>query len=517
MTQVGLFLLLVAATGIYAVRWTARLAPLGSELPIKTLFATLLSGLVVVAEFAGLTVSPTLLLTTLILGPLFVFAPLAVTGLARVARFGLALLITQALYWTAEGRLGMKRLLTQVALQRGDGDAALRLLPDGEPLMLAQAYALKHDWEQVLGLRLPERGDNAFLGCAARVRALLALGRAEQAANELEQMRRGWEEQGRGPIGYRNLCLSEARLLAEQGSFEEARKTLEGVPGLPVHLVFEVLAIAAERGGHLESALKLYAQAYVRAPEKLRPHFAEVLARHEKTPPKVQRSAGATGTVTLVVVLALAYAAQQWLDGRFDQLRVGTILLDPSYAVGAFLLNLPAPEAGAWWRFLSTGFVHLNLMHIGFNLWVLFDVGRMYEARRGWGNLVTAFAVGTFMGAYLTSLAQSGDVVALVGASGGVLGVAGALLADALRGRGGSDRALTRGLLQWMALIALISFIPGISLWAHAGGVVGGLLWGFVRQGLPVSRRFDLFIGGITIGVIVFALLEVARLGLRLF
>ena len=221
--------------------------------------------------------------------------------------------------------------------------------------------------------------------------------------------------------------------------------------------------------------------------------------------------------MTLVVVLALAYAAQQWLDGRFDQLRVGTILLDPSYAVGAFLLNLPAPEAGAWWRFLSTGFVHLNLMHIGFNLWVLFDVGRMYEARRGWGNLVTAFAVGTFMGAYLTSLAQSGDVVALVGASGGVLGVAGALLADALRGRGGSDRALTRGLLQWMALIALISFIPGISLWAHAGGVVGGLLWGFVRQGLPVSRRFDLFIGGITIGVIVFALLEVARLGLRLF
>ena len=46
-------------------------------------------------------------------------------------------------------------------------------------------------------------------------------------------------------------------------------------------------------------------------------------------------------------------------------------------------------------------------------------------------------------------------------ASGGVLGVAGALLADALRGRSSGDRALTRGLLQWVALIALLSRIGG--------------------------------------------------------
>ena len=81
-------------------------------------------------------------------------------------------------------------------------------------------------------------------------------------------------------------------------------------------------------------------------------------------------------------------------------------------------------------------------MHVGFNLWVLFDIGRMVEVRRGPGYLAAAFVAGTAMGAYLTSVAQAGETLVLVGASGGVLGVAGALLADVAAGRGaGRPRA----------------------------------------------------------------------------
>jgi rhomboid protease GluP len=194
-------------------------------------------------------------------------------------------------------------------------------------------------------------------------------------------------------------------------------------------------------------------------------------------------------------------------------LGVGRFALDASSVAAAFALGIPGfPEAGAWWRFLSYAFVHGGLVHVGFNLWVLVDIGRIYETRRGWGSLLAAFVAGTAMGSYLTGLAQAGQTVLLVGASGGVLGVAGALLADVLRSRDASDRVLLRGLAQWMVLIALLSVVvPNVSLWGHVGGVVGGVLWGFVRQGLPRDSRVDVVAGVLAAVALALAAGQVLR------
>ncbi|MDF1523151.1 MAG: rhomboid family intramembrane serine protease, partial [Trueperaceae bacterium] len=90
---------------------------------------------------------------------------------------------------------------------------------------------------------------------------------------------------------------------------------------------------------------------------------------------------------------------------------------------------------------------------------------------------------------------------------------AGALVADVARRRSTGDRALLRSLLQWMAMIALLSVvIPNVSLWGHVGGVVGGLLWGFARLGLPADRRVDRLAGGLALAAVAWALVEVGRL-----
>ena len=95
----------------------------------------------------------------------------------------------------------------------------------------------------------------------------------------------------------------------------------------------------------------------------------------------------------------------------------------------------------------------------------------------------------------------------VVGASGGVLGIGGALLADALRGRSARDRLLTRSLVQWIAFIVIFSVaVPGVSLWGHVGGLVGGLLWGFIRQGLPQTPRIDLGVGVVSLVLLGYAL-----------
>ena len=519
MSQEALFLLVVAIAGLYMVRWSLRLAPWSTELPLKTILATGLAALAMIANATALAEPIWLRWVALVGGPLYVFAPLLLTALARLGRYAPARVASEILYWTPEGRGAIRRLLAQTAIRRGDADDALDLIPDSDPLMLAQAHALREEWERVLQLDLPEGRENAFLGEAARIQALLGLGRPEEARHHLQAMRDKVEAGQQGPLALRSVRLSEARLAAEEGDLETAREALrEPLPGVPPYVLLGVLAKAAARGGRVDAALQLYAQAYAVAPEARREPFAEKIRSYGRALPDVRRPGPPLGTWVAAAVLVTAYVGQLWVDASFDAFRTVLGQLDASAVLAAFLLNIPGvPNADPWWRYLSYAFVHGNLIHIGFNVWVLLDLGRIYEARRGWPNVVVSFVAGTAMGAYITTIAQAGDNVVLVGASGGVLGVAGALLADVLRGRGRSDRILGRSLLQWMALIALLSVaVPNVSLWGHVGGVVGGLLWGFMRQGLPRTRTVDLFVGGVALGITIYALSEVVAAGVRL-
>jgi len=445
-----------------------RLAPPFSELPLKTMLATLLAASTAAISFTSSTVPPSVKLLIAIISPIFIFAPIALSSIARSKRYTLAKNITNVLYWN-EGN--------------------------------QQVYALEENWERVLTLKIPDEGDNAFLGLAARVKAYLSLDRLELASQELTSMRERWEREGQGPIGYRAIFLSETRLLAERGQFERVRENLQNPPpGIASFQLFEVLARAAQQSGQHEQALKLYQQAYVSAPEGLQAKFARILETYGQPLPEIIRKrSNPKGTFGLMTALALAFIAQVILERT----------VGPSAAVvtAGFLDRVPGiPDSTGAWRYLSYAFVHGGILHAGMNIYVLFDIGRLFEIRRNWGNLLAAFVIGSIMGAYFSQLATAGGVP-LVGASGGVLGVAGALLADALRGKTQQDRMLLRSLLQWMVFIVIFSVaIPNVSLWGHVGGVIGGMLWGFVRQGIPQNKRFDWLIGGLSIGLMLYVI-----------
>ncbi len=499
-TESALFLLLVAIAGAYAVRWTARLAPLWSEFPAKTLIATALAVLITIADVTRLSVSDALRYVALVVGPVYVFGPLLLVTLARGRRYRLAAGISDVLYWTAEGRAAVRRLLAQVALQQGDARAALEMAPRHDTLLLVQAYELNDDWQAILELEAdPGQDDNSFLASAARIQALLAVGQPERARQELAALRRRWEAGARGPIGYRSLVLSEARCAAEEGDLQTVRETLQQpLTGVRASTVYGILARAAETSHDRDTAVTLYAHAYESASPGLRERYARRLRTLGAEPPPVARRSGvAVATLTLAGVLVAAFIAENLVDRFIGSVRVGAQTMHLSSYTAAFILNVPGvPGEHAWWRLLTYAFLHANLVHIGFNVWVLVDLGRIYELRRGWGDLLAAFVAGTLVGAYLTSITQAHQALLLVGASGGILGIAGALLADVLRSTSPADRALLRGLVQWMILIALFSVaVPNVSLWGHAGGVVGGLVYGFVRQGLPQGRRVGTFAG----------------------
>ncbi|HEX7021717.1 MAG TPA: rhomboid family intramembrane serine protease [Trueperaceae bacterium] len=512
MTQTTLYLLVLAIMGLYSSRLMLRLAPALTELPLKTMLTTLLCGLAVAGDLMGEPLSQPLRLLAMIAGPIFILAPFALTALARVGAYGQARFLLALLYWTPSARVGLRRLMAQVALQQGRAERVLELVADEDAsadILRAQAYVLDERWHDVLALPVPERGDNTLLLRAARAEAQLELDQAAAAEHELAEMERIWHAQGQGPLGYRAVTLTQARLAAARGDFDAARQTLQApLPGVPPYQLFRLLARAAENSGKLEPALQLYAQAYALAPESQRPRLAETFHHYNVPLPKVEARRGLPrATIALIGVLVAAYLTQL----VFDRLYNPNL---PALAAG-FLFNLPAPagaipEEHALWRYLSYAFVHANLLHIGLNSWVLFDIGRIYEARRHWGNLLAAFVIGAIMGAYFTTIATSGGAP-LVGASAGVLGIAGALLADALRSRSAQDRYLTRALFQWIVIIVIFSLVPGVSLWGHVGGLIGGLLWGFIRQGLPKERNVDLAAGILSILAIALTLFSVGR------
>lgn len=503
MSQEALLFVVLAVFGLYGVRWTQRLAPLWSELPLKTLLAATLCALFAGLELSTTPITPLLRWTTFIVGPVYVLAPFSLTALARGRFYALATALTRLLYWSPVGRAGMGRLIAQVALQQDDPEVALRLLPEGEgDVLRLQAYALQERWEDLLKLPVPEGGDNAFLGLAARVQALLALGHEATAEREVDELESRWQRQGQGPLGYRAMTLSKARLSAYRGDLAGAQRELETpLPGVPPYRVLETLAFAAERAHNPEAAGRLYAQAHAYAPPRQKERLGVVLGRYGHVP-ETERPDRPLGTFALAASLGALYLLQLWAAGRYGTPNAWA-------AAGGFLTLGPGvPGGDAPWRYLSYAFVHGGLIHVGLNVWVLLDIGRLYEARRPWGGLLAAFVLGGAMGAYLTFIVQEGSgPPGVVGASGGVLGIGGALLADALRGRSARDRLLTRSLVQWIAFIVIFSVaVPGVSLWGHVGGLVGGLLWGFIRQGLPQTPRVDLGVGVVSLVLLGYAL-----------
>lgn len=531
MTQDSLLLIGSAVIAGYMARLALKLAPPLSEFPLKTLLASLLSAAVALADVLPYSVDQPLRLFMLVAGPLYAFGPLAAVGLSRLRRYRAAVILLNLLYWTSEGRSAVRRLPAQVALQQGDADVAAQLIPAEDSVMIARALALTGQWQRILELDLPSRGDKAYLGDDARVEALLQLGRAAEAQRVLEGMRQRWEAGPQGPLGYRSIRLSEARVASEQGDLGALRELLgQPLSGVAAHQVLALLARGAERADRRPQAEQLYRDAFTAAPPPFRERYSERLRELGAPPPDVvARPRAPLATWLLGAGLVLAYLVQVWLDGSVGPFVAAGSSFKASTLAAAFLLGLPAlPEADAWWRYLSYSLVHGNLLHIGFNVWVLVDVGRLLESRRGWQDLITAFVVGTAAGALLTVLVDNGSALlplalpqsqplVLVGASGGVLGVAGSLLASALATRQGPDRALAAGLLRWVGLIVLLSLaIPNVSLWGHVGGVAGGLAWGFLRRLLPAAKVVDVFIAGAAAALLLLALTRAAELAFRL-
>jgi membrane associated rhomboid family serine protease len=127
---------------------------------------------------------------------------------------------------------------------------------------------------------------------------------------------------------------------------------------------------------------------------------------------------------------------------------------------------------GQWWRIVTGGFLHENIIHIGFNMYVLYVLGQMLEPALGSLRFGVIYGVSLLTGSLGALLVTPHSLV--VGASGAVFGLLGAA---AVETRERQIPLMQSGVGGLILINLIISFsLPGISWGGHAGGLVGGAL-----------------------------------------
>jgi membrane associated rhomboid family serine protease len=191
------------------------------------------------------------------------------------------------------------------------------------------------------------------------------------------------------------------------------------------------------------------------------------------------RNLGGGANVITNALIALNVAVYVWGIGDGGSTR-DQVIRDGGIAA-------PLVADGEWYRIVTSGFLHENLIHIGLNMWVLYQLGMLMEPVLGRLRFGLVYAVSLLSGSFGVLLLQP-DTLA-VGASGAIFGLMGAAVA-ALRSRG--INPFQTGIGTAVMLNLLITFtIPGISIGGHVGGLVGGFVAGWILTDLAPRLKDD--------------------------
>ena len=310
-----------------------------------------------------------------------------------------------------------------------------------------------------------------FLALAGRIDAVRALVAPRQARHMTAAARTYWiavAHDHRGDRVEAALAYAKARArsrgrpreLIDHALAALAARNAPPEPGDPGELSAEL------RGAHEAGGAKLAAVAHA------------VVARIEAAPlpPPIRLSrnrAPRAAWLLTATMLAVSAATAIWIGDTAD---AGVL-------VRAGALVRGAVAAGQWWRLIACLFVHVGVYHLLLNATALFVIGRLAERVFGGARMIAIFAAAGLAGACASYLGAPVGISA--GASGAVFGLLGALFIELLRRRRRYQSTWSRGMWSRLAIVIVAqlaygAIYPMIDQWAHAVGLVTGVVFGVV-------------------------------------
>ena len=215
----------------------------------------------------------------------------------------------------------------------------------------------------------------------------------------------------------------------------------------------------------------------------------------QKTQVRTLRNINAQPTVTyvLIAVNVLIYMGTVFSGGRGGEVYDDFALWGPAVDIG-----------NDYWRLVTSGFMHANLIHLGLNMYILYWLGTMLEPVLGNVKFLALYFASLLAGSFGALLLSAESVT--VGASGAVFGLMAA--AFVMQRARGVD-PMRSGIGPLILINLAITFLPGfnISIGGHLGGLVGGALCALAMEQLARGRRGNLLpvLACVVVGVIAIA------------
>lgn len=190
--------------------------------------------------------------------------------------------------------------------------------------------------------------------------------------------------------------------------------------------------------------------------------------RKWKNIPKLTFTIGAICVAYFLAILFLTMATNQAIDSA--------IFLGAYYKMSVVAMK-------EYWRLLTAGFMHIDFFHLLINMVALWSLGNIMEKLFSKRDYLIILIGSIIVGNLFVLIGDPNTVT--VGISGGLYGFLGAFVVSIFMNGGFRNPRIRSSIIQVILINLLLSFMPGVSLMGHLGGLFFGLLAGIVLSKNP--------------------------------
>jgi membrane associated rhomboid family serine protease len=192
-------------------------------------------------------------------------------------------------------------------------------------------------------------------------------------------------------------------------------------------------------------------------------------------------------TYAIIAICVLAFVGEMAGGAGLGFGRAGGTLVEKGALFG------PSIEINhEYWRLITNGFLHAGFLHIAFNMYILWILGRMLEPALGHVRFGAIYFTALLAGSFGALIVSPNSLT--LGASGAVFGLMGAAVIE-YRRRGIGIMESGIGILILLNL-GLSFIVPGIAIGGHIGGLIGGTLAALAINLGQRYRSLALSLGG---------------------
>jgi rhomboid protease GluP len=172
-------------------------------------------------------------------------------------------------------------------------------------------------------------------------------------------------------------------------------------------------------------------------------------------------------TMTIMVITVLIYAFQL----------ISNLIYGYDLPAALGMKSNELIISGQYWRLVTPVLLHGSILHLGFNMYALYILGRRVEQFFGSLRFLALYIIagitGNVFSFYFTAAPSLGSSTAVFG----LLAAEGIFIYQHRELFGDQFKIALRQIIQVAVINILIGLSPGIDNWGHIGGLIGGVIF----------------------------------------